>query len=163
MKPKNRCLRVFLLGSTESVLEQVKNRLQREHPHVEISGVISPPFLENVDQWDDRDAITAINASASDVLWVSMTAPKQELWISRRTTVLNVAFIGAVGAVFDFYAGTKKRPGKLLRGVGLEWLWRLVQEPRRLWRRTFKSGIQFFIAILFSINVPNSDDECNKQ
>lgn len=160
--PKNKSLRVFLLGSTETVLEKVKDRLQREHPHIEISGMISPPFLEDIEQWDDREAINQINASDTDVLWVSMTAPKQELWINRSKADLDVKFIGAVGAVFDFYAGTKKRSGKLLRWIGLEWLGRLVQEPQRLWRRTFKSGIQFFYAILCTPNAPISADESDE-
>ena len=87
--------------------------------------------------------IEAINAAAPDVLWVGMTAPKQEKWIYRNRDRLDVGFIGAIGAVFDFYAGNIKRSPMLFQKCGLEWLPRLLQEPRRLFRRNFVSSPLF--------------------
>jgi len=141
-KPNNR-LRVFLLGSTDEVLEKLAAYYQRRYPDIDVVGVYSPPFIKNINEWDATDAVDIINASNADVLWVSMTAPKQELWVHSHFADLNVKFIGSIGAVFDFYAGTVQRPGKLWQVLGLEWLGRLIKEPKRLWRRTFLSGAQF--------------------
>lgn len=87
--------------------------------------------------------VAAINEARPDVLWVGMTAPKQEKWIHRNRGELRVPFMGAIGAVFDFYAGTKSRPSRFWRKLGLEWLPRFLQEPRRLWERNLKSAPLF--------------------
>ena len=89
--------------------------------------------------------IAAVNAAGADVLWVSMTAPKQERWIHANLPRLNVRFAAAVGAVFDFYTGRVRRSSGLAQRWGLEWLPRLVREPRRLWRRTFVSAPVFLL------------------
>jgi N-acetylglucosaminyldiphosphoundecaprenol N-acetyl-beta-D-mannosaminyltransferase len=93
---------------------------------------------------ETRAMIEAVNRAGPDVLWVGMTAPKQEKWIYQNKDKLNVKFIGAVGAVFDFYAGNVKRSHSWFLKHGLEWLPRLLQEPRRLWRRSFISAPVFF-------------------
>jgi N-acetylglucosaminyldiphosphoundecaprenol N-acetyl-beta-D-mannosaminyltransferase len=92
--------------------------------------------------------IAAINASKADVLWVGMTAPKQEKWIFENRARLNVKFAGAIGAVFDFYTGRVKRSHPVFQRLGLEWLPRLVQQPRRLWRRMFVSAPIFVWHVL---------------
>ena len=92
--------------------------------------------------------ILAINAAAPDVLWVGMTAPKQEKWIRANQDRLNVRFAGAIGAVFDFYTGKIKRSHPVFQRFGLEWLPRLLQEPRRLWRRMFLSAPVFVWHVL---------------
>jgi len=84
--------------------------------------------------------IDAINATQADVLWVGMTAPKQEKWIYVNRERLEVRFAAAIGAVFDFYTGRVKRSHPVFQWLGLEWLPRLVQQPRRLWRRMFISA-----------------------
>ena len=81
--------------------------------------------------------VAAINAAAPDVLWVGMTAPKQEKWIHEQCGRLNVQFAAAIGAVFDFYAGKVKRASPVVQRLGLEWFVRSIQEPRRLWRRHY--------------------------
>ena len=88
--------------------------------------------------------IGAVNRAGPDVLWVGMTAPKQEKWIYENRDKLHVKLIAAVGAVFDFYTGNVKRSHPWFLEHGLEWLPRLLQEPRRLWRRTFISAPVFF-------------------
>jgi N-acetylglucosaminyldiphosphoundecaprenol N-acetyl-beta-D-mannosaminyltransferase len=87
--------------------------------------------------------IDLINQSKADVLWVGMTAPKQEKWIYQNKNRLSVKFIGAIGAVFDFYTGEVKRSPVLFQKLGLEWLPRLIQQPKRLWRRMFISAPYF--------------------
>ncbi len=87
--------------------------------------------------------VAAVNSGRADVLWVGMSAPKQEKWVHRNRHRLNVKVIGAIGAVFDFYAGTQKRSPEWALRTGLEWLPRLLWEPRRLWRRTLISAPVF--------------------
>ena len=109
----------------------------------------SPPFKEVFSEEENRAMIEAVNRAGPDVLWVGMTAPKQEKWIYQNKDRLNVKFIGAIGAVFDFYAGTVKRPHPWFLDHGLEWLPRLLGEPRRLWKRMFVSA-PLFMARVFA-------------
>ena len=108
--------------------------------HVHLVGRLSPPFKASFSDDDVAQMLAAINDSGADVLWVAMTAPKQEKWIQAHTAQLDVKLIGAVGAVFDFYAGTVKRSPPIFQRLGLEWLPRVVRAPRRLWRRMLVSA-----------------------
>ena len=92
--------------------------------------------------------VEAINRAKPDVLWVGMTAPKQEKWVRQHRDRLEVRFIGPVGAVFDFFIGRVQRSHPLFQRLGLEWLPRLLQEPRRLWRRNFISNPSFLLRVL---------------
>lgn len=136
-------LRYFFLGSTQEVLDKMTERLNREFPNITICGALSPPFKSKFSDADDKQMIDAINQSRPDVLWVGMTAPKQEKWIYKNKDKLDVPLMGAIGAVFDFYAGTVKRSPEWACKMGLEWLPRLVREPRRLFRRNFISSPLF--------------------
>jgi len=140
--------RYFFLGSTEDVLTLMKKKMALEFPGIEVVGTYSPPFKSDFSDDDNMKMIDEINAAKPDILWVGMTAPKQEKWIYKNKEKLNVKFIGAIGAVFDFYAGTVKRSHPVFQRMGLEWLPRLLQEPRRLWRRNFISNPMFMIRIL---------------
>ncbi|MEM9403040.1 MAG: WecB/TagA/CpsF family glycosyltransferase [Pseudomonadota bacterium] len=133
----------FFLGSSEATLAKISQRVQHDFPNVKIAGVYSPPFKPSFDERDLQAMVAAVNEAKPDVLWVGLTAPKQELLIHSTLGATSAQLIGAIGAVFDFYAGTTRRPGKLAQRVGLEWLVRLSREPRRLWRRTLLSGPQF--------------------
>jgi N-acetylglucosaminyldiphosphoundecaprenol N-acetyl-beta-D-mannosaminyltransferase len=133
-------LRVFFLGSTPKVLDAIRTRMQREFPGITVCGIYSPPFKAAFTTEDNRQMVAAINAARPDVLWVGMTAPKQEQWICDNLQKLDVGFIGAVGAVFDFYSETKKRAPLFWQQCGLEWLHRLCREPGRLWQRSLKSA-----------------------
>jgi N-acetylglucosaminyldiphosphoundecaprenol N-acetyl-beta-D-mannosaminyltransferase len=141
---------VFLLGSTPETLALIQRRLAREYPNIRVGGVLSPPFAESFSEEQTQTMISAINRSGADVLWVGMTAPKQEKWISQNRHRLKAKFAGAVGAVFDFYSGRIKRSPKYWQQMGLEWLPRLIQEPRRLWRRNFVSSPRFLLDVLRS-------------
>ena len=142
------CNRVFLLGSTDEVLGRIVARLERLYPGLEVVGVYSPPFKDQFDVADVLDMVERVNRAGPDVLWVGMTAPKQEKWIKEAKAYLDVPVVGAVGAVFDFVAGTKPRPGAISRTLGLEWLGRLRSDPRHLWRRTLVSAPRFLAAVL---------------
>lgn len=131
---------VFFLGATEETLGLIRQRMAKDFPGIHVAGCYSPPFKPVYSCAELDEMISAINAAAPDVLWVGMTAPKQEKWICENRSRLNVKFAGAIGAVFDFYSGRVKRSPVIFQKLGLEWLPRLVQQPRRLWRRMFVSA-----------------------
>jgi len=143
----NKGLKYFFLGSTDEVLEKISTRLNNEFPNITICGVLSPPFKAVFSESDNQHMIDAINKAKPDVLWVGMTAPKQEKWIYQNKDKLDVPLMGAIGAVFDFYAGTIKRSPNWACKMGLEWLPRLVREPRRLFRRNFISSPLFLLMV----------------
>jgi N-acetylglucosaminyldiphosphoundecaprenol N-acetyl-beta-D-mannosaminyltransferase len=145
---KETCYSCFFLGSTEQTLEQIQEKMAREYPHIKVAGVYSPPFKSEFSEEDERLMEDAVNCAAPDVLWVGMTAPKQEKWIFSNLAKLNAGFIGPVGAAFDFYIGRVRRSHPIFQGMGLEWLPRLLQEPRRLWRRNFVSNPRFVLRVL---------------
>jgi N-acetylglucosaminyldiphosphoundecaprenol N-acetyl-beta-D-mannosaminyltransferase len=139
--------RCFYLGSSENTLIKIKERLSVEFPDIQV-GVYSPPFKEVFNDEDNLKMIKAVNEFKPDVLFVGMTAPKQEKWVYLNKSKLNVPLICSIGAVFDFYAGTIKRPGKFWISLGLEWLPRLIREPKRLWRRNFISNPLFMLIVM---------------
>lgn len=138
----------FFLGSTDETLDAIRARMAVDFPNVRVAGTYSPPFKPVFSGVDNERMVAAINAAAPDVLWVGMTAPKQEKWLYEHFGQLNVRFAAAVGAVFDFYTGRVKRSHPVFQRIGLEWLPRLVQEPRRLWRRMFVSAPIFVWHVL---------------
>lgn len=136
-------LKYFFLGSTRENLTRIAERLKNEFPSIDICGMYSPPYKNEFNVDDNQRMIDVINKAKPDVLWVGMTAPKQEKWIFQHKDRLIVPFIAAIGAVFDYYAGTKKRASPFLQKLGLEWLPRLIREPKRVWRRMFASAPVF--------------------
>ncbi len=138
----------FFLGSTDETLAKIKEKLALEYPRITFSGSYSPPYKSEFSEQDSRLMIEEVNKARPDVLWVGMTAPKQEKWIWQNRARLDVKFIGAIGAVFDFYVGNIKRSHPFFQRMGLEWLPRLIQEPRRLFRRNFVSSPLFLLQIL---------------
>lgn len=145
-------LSVFFLGSTEETLKGIRERMAIEFPGIRIAGTYSPPFKAKFTGADLDEMIEAVNGSGADVLWVGMTAPKQEKWIYENRARLQVKFAGAIGAVFDFYTGRVKRSHPVFQRMGLEWLPRLVQQPQRLWRRMFVSA-PIFLADVFRARI----------
>jgi N-acetylglucosaminyldiphosphoundecaprenol N-acetyl-beta-D-mannosaminyltransferase len=133
----------FFLGSTEATLAAIKTRLAVDFPKIRFAGCYSPPFKEEFSEEDSRQMVEAVNRAGADVLWVGMTAPKQEKWIFQHKDRLEVKFIGAIGAAFDFYAGTVKRSHPVFQKMGLEWLPRLLRDPRRLYDRMLVSAPKF--------------------
>lgn len=138
--------RVFFVGSTPAVLDKIRERAAREFPAVKLEA-LSPPFGELSSQQNDA-VVRAANAFRPDVIWVGMSAPKQEKWVARNSAALGARSIISIGAVFDFYAGTVPRAPAWMRRIGFEWLHRLVREPRRLWRRYLVSG-PIFVALVW--------------
>lgn len=142
--------RVFFLGSSEETLSLISKRLPIDYPQVHFAGSYSPPFAEEFSVEENERIFAAIAAAGPDVLWVGLTAPKQEKWISEHQLNLPVKFVGAIGAVFDFYSGQVRRSPEWMRNLGIEWLPRLLQQPRRLWRRMFISAPVFIWHVLLT-------------
>lgn len=141
---------VFFLGSTEACLDDIRERFMREYPAVRLVGTWSPPFKCEWSEDELNEMRKAINIAQPDVLWVGMTAPKQEKWIFQNLQHLNIRFAAAVGAVFDFYTGRVKRSSPIFQRLGLEWLPRFINQPRRLWRRMFISAPVFIWRVIKS-------------
>jgi N-acetylglucosaminyldiphosphoundecaprenol N-acetyl-beta-D-mannosaminyltransferase len=134
--------RVFFFGSSQSVLNLIEQRFATEYPDLTLCGAISPPFGD----WPgekNREFIETINAADPDILWVGMTAPKQEKWVYENRRKLDVPVVGSIGAVFDFFAGTVKASPDWIRRCGMEALYRLAAEPKRLWKRVLLSNVAF--------------------
>lgn len=132
----------FYLGSTEETLEKIKTRLAIDFPNVKVN-TYSPPYKKEFSDEENKAMIDAINAAKPDILFVGMTAPKQEKWACDHKGEIKTKMICTIGAVFDFYAGTVERPSQLMIDLGLEWLGRLAKEPKRLWKRYLYFGPVF--------------------
>ena len=135
-RPENdRKLRVMFVGSSEKVLAKIRQNAQTDYPHLEVV-TYSPPYKKEFSSAENISIINAINTADPDLLWIGMTAPKQEKWAYRHWNELNIrCHVGTIGAVFDFYAGTSKRAPQWWQEHSLEWLFRLIREPKRMWRR----------------------------
>lgn len=139
--------KVFFLGSSESVLTKIKEKAEVEYPHLEIY-TYSPPYKPEFSEEENREMIAAVNRAQPDLLWIGMTAPKQEKWAYTHLHELEVkGHIGTIGAVFDFYAGTKERAPLWWQEHSLEWLYRLIKEPRRMWKRYVIGNTKFIFYI----------------
>jgi len=146
----------FFLGSTEETLQKIVERFSKEFPQQKVVGTYSPPFVKSLyfEENENNKILQAIESAKPEILWVGLTAPKQEIWIYQNLGHLKemgVRFAGAIGAAFDWFAGVKKRSPKFFRAIGLEWLPRLILEPKRLWKRVFVSGPKFFYLYLMDL------------
>lgn len=141
---------VFFFGSSERVLELIREKMKTRYPHVKLCGTLSPPFRA----WsEDENAamIKQINDARPDVLWVGMTAPKQELWVYQNRNELDAPVVGSVGAVFEFFAGTVPSPPEWVRKFGVETFYRYWKDPNplRFWRRDFVSAPKFVFLVIW--------------
>lgn len=139
--------RVFFFGSSQRVLDLISKRFVVEFPSLTLCGTLSPPFGSWSDE-ENRLMVQVINAAKPDVLWVGMTAPKQEKWVEENRHGITVPVIGSIGAVFDFYAGTYARAPQWICRIGFEWAYRFILEPRRMWQRTCVSAPKFLWLVL---------------
>lgn len=127
--------KVMFMGSSEKVLSLICEKAAVDYPNLEVV-TYSPPYKPEFSEEDNKAIIQAINDADPDLLWIGMTAPKQEKWTCQHWKELNIhCHVGTIGAVFDFYAGTAKRAPMWWQNHSLEWLYRLMIEPKRMWRR----------------------------
>jgi len=138
----------FFLGSSKDNLELIIQKMKELYPNIIIAGSFAPPFKDYFSNEENDEMVNMINQSKTDVLWVGMTAPKQEKWTYTNIGNLNVKLIVPVGAVFDYFSGSVKRSSLWYQQHGLEWLPRLLKDPKRLWRRNLISNPMFLFKIV---------------
>ncbi|WP_302303115.1 WecB/TagA/CpsF family glycosyltransferase [Paraprevotella xylaniphila] len=137
----------FFMGSSPNVLELIKKRAATDYPNITVE-TYSPPYKPEFSKEDNEAIIHAINQACPDLLWIGMTAPKQEKWAFEHWDELDIhCHCGTIGAVFDFFAGTIKRAPQWWQRHSLEWLYRLMKEPKRMWRRYVLGNILFLYNI----------------
>lgn len=139
--------RVFFYGGGDGVAETLAARLTERCPGLQVAGTYTPPFrpLEPA----ERDEVVAtINASGADLVWVGLSTPKQERWMAEMRPLLDAPVLLGVGAAFDIHAGNLRQAPSWMQQRGLEWLFRLLVEPRRLWRRYLSNNPRFVVAVL---------------
>lgn len=124
----------YFYGSSPDVLSKLREKLNKKYPSLIISGIFSPPFRQLTTDEDDK-IVEDINSSNPDIVWVGLGSPKQDLWMYEHRDRINASVMIGVGAAFDFLAGVKPQAPRWMREIGLEWFFRLITEPRRLWRR----------------------------
>ena len=139
--------RHYLYGGREGVAEELKAKLEQRFPGLQVVGTHCPPFHPLTPE-EDREVVTQIRATRPDIVWVGMSTPKQDIWSAEHVGLLDVPVVIGVGAAFDFLSGRKKQAPRWMRQSGLEWLFRLLQEPRRLWRRYLIYNPQFVAKFL---------------
>ncbi len=141
-------MKVMFMGSSEKVLNLIQEKAAKDYPNLEVVSY-SPPYKPEFSDDDNVAIVKAINDANPDLLWIGMTAPKQEKWTYSHWKELNIhCHVGTIGAVFDFYAGTAQRAPRWWQEHSLEWLYRLVKEPKRMWRRYVLGNPLFFWNII---------------
>lgn len=140
-KNSNEKLNVFLYGSTEAVLEKISEKIKEKYSQINVCGSISPPFREILE--DEKKAyINQINSSNTHLVFVALGCPKQEIWMSENSKQINAVLLG-VGGAFPVFAQMQKRAPQIMQKLALEWVFRLFQEPKRLFRRYFYTNLKF--------------------
>lgn len=141
-------LKVFYLGASNSTLQKIQDRLLKQYPSIRVA-YFSPPFKSEFSEEDNAQMVTIINQFSPDILFVGMTAPKQEKWVFCNKHKLNSKMIASVGAVFDFYAGSMNRAPNWIQALGLEWMHRFVKNPKKMWRRYLINNTKFIWFVIY--------------
>jgi N-acetylglucosaminyldiphosphoundecaprenol N-acetyl-beta-D-mannosaminyltransferase len=136
-------LRVFLLGAAEGVADKAAEKLKLNYPNIQVCGTYSPPMGFEKNPTENNKILNIVNASNADILFLSFGSPKGENWIWTNRTQLNVGLLVSVGAAIPFYAGTEARAPLWMQSSGLEWLYRILKEPKRLGMRYVKDFVIF--------------------
>ena len=139
----------YFYGAKQGVPEMLARRLQERFPGLKVVGSYSPPFRDLTDE-EQLEIIDRINEASPDLVWVGLSTPKQERWVASHIGKLNAAALLAVGAAFDIHAGKLRQAPRWMQRSGLEWLYRLYREPRRLLRRYLRNNPRFVVAMLRS-------------
>jgi N-acetylglucosaminyldiphosphoundecaprenol N-acetyl-beta-D-mannosaminyltransferase len=138
----------FFLGAGDGVAERLKQKLESENPGLNVVGTYSPPYAETFSDEENQKMIDIINEAKPNVLWVSLTAPKQDYWIYEHFDKLDVNIAIGVGAAFDVVVGDIKRSPEWMQKYGLEWFYRLIKEPKRLYRRYLIEAPRFLPLVM---------------
>lgn len=133
--------RHYFYGSTDETLTLLKKKLLEAYPQIQIAGMYSPPFREMTDA-EDKEIVESINRTNADFVWIGLGAPKQEKWMAAHKGKINGLMVG-VGAGFDYFAGNISRAPQWMQKANLEWFYRLMQDPKRLFKRYFYTNTKF--------------------
>ena len=144
---------VFFLGATQEVLDAMRSRLQAEVPQLKIAGMVAPPFRPLAPA-ENRALVDTINRSGARILLIALGCPKQEEWMYRNRDQIGAVMVG-LGAAFGVYAGLQRRAPHAMQRSGLEWLFRLSQEPKRLWKRYLVTNLRFLAYVIFDRPKPS--------
>jgi N-acetylglucosaminyldiphosphoundecaprenol N-acetyl-beta-D-mannosaminyltransferase len=140
----------FFYGGAPDVAERLARNLQDQFKGLKVAGVLTPPYTALTIE-EEAAVVSQINSAAPDIVWVGLSTPKQERWMHLFRTRLNAAALIGVGAAFDFHAGLKRQAPTWIQRSGFEWLFRLTQEPRRLWRRYLRNNPEFVFLVALQI------------
>jgi N-acetylglucosaminyldiphosphoundecaprenol N-acetyl-beta-D-mannosaminyltransferase len=132
--------RHYFYGGAQGVAEKLSENLKKKYPGLEVAGTCAPPFRPVTEQ-EDRNIVDMINSKKPDILWVGLGAPKQEIWMAAHLGRIHATAMIGVGAAFDFHSGNVKWSPAWIRKLGLEWVYRLAQDPKRMWRRNLESPL----------------------
>lgn len=136
----------FLYGGAPGVVNQLKGSLESRYPGLKIVGTYTPPFRP-LTEVEDQQVVELINRSKPDIVWIGISTPKQERWMAEHLGRIDAPVMIGVGAAFDFLSGNKKQAPRWLQRIGFEWLFRLISEPRRLWKRYAEYPLFVFLVI----------------
>jgi N-acetylglucosaminyldiphosphoundecaprenol N-acetyl-beta-D-mannosaminyltransferase len=134
----------FFLGSSEENLKKLKSAIESKYPGTKIAGMIAPPYKPVAD-WNNEYFIHEMNKSKPNIIWIGLGAPKQERWMFDYYNKIDQGIMFGIGAGFDYLAGNTKHAPEWMKNASLEWLYRLIQEPKRLWKRYLKTVPQFIL------------------
>ena len=140
--------KVFYLGAAQSTLELIERKVKNQYPNITVSS-FSPPYKPKFSESETAQMLEKVNGFKPDILFVGMTAPKQEKWVYSNKDNIDANTIVSIGAVFDFYSGNIKRSSDFWISIGLEWLPRFLKEPKRLAKRNLISTPKFLIEIIW--------------
>jgi N-acetylglucosaminyldiphosphoundecaprenol N-acetyl-beta-D-mannosaminyltransferase len=144
--------RHFLYGGKAGIPEQLANQLKQKFPGIQIVGTVSPPFRP-LTATEDQAIIEQINQSGADIVWVGVSTPKQEIWMSEHLKKIYSPVMIGVGAAFDFLSGNKSQAPRWIQNIGMEWLFRLLNEPTRLWHRYAQYPYFVFLVAMQSLRL----------
>ncbi len=139
--------RHFFYGGAPGVAEDLAARLKARFPALQVAGIYTPPFRPLTAE-EEQSIVTAINASNADIVWVGLGTPKQDYWVAQFRPWLEASVLIAVGAAFDFHTGRVRQAPRWMQRTGTEWLFRLSQDPRRLWKRYILGNPRFIWLVL---------------
>jgi N-acetylglucosaminyldiphosphoundecaprenol N-acetyl-beta-D-mannosaminyltransferase len=136
--------RQYYFGGAPGLAEQLRDSLKQRFPNLQVAGTFSPPFRASSPD-EDEMMIQMINAARPDIVWIGLSTPKQEYWMDQHVGKIDAPVMIGVGAAFDFLAGSKRQAPRWMQQHGLEWLFRMMSEPKRLWRRYFRIVPKFMV------------------
>jgi N-acetylglucosaminyldiphosphoundecaprenol N-acetyl-beta-D-mannosaminyltransferase len=140
----------FFLGSSQQTLDKLVQSIEEKYPGTQIAGLLSPPYAP-VSEWNNQSFIEHINQSGADFIWIGLGAPKQEIWMSSHFDQLHKGIMIGIGAGFDYLAGNTQHAPNWMKNASLEWLYRFIQEPKRLWKRYFLTIPPFLVLATYEL------------